>query len=106
MKISAEQSLKPSARQDRSVPKSKKFIEKNQRPTTEFFLEKVLEALSTLGVSDQFTEVEGPSLHPHLGWDFHPARTMICKCTRRSMRGGLSRAVAGVGVGVGGSSPH
>lgn len=53
------------------------YIHIKKRPTTEFFLEKVLEALTPLGVSDQLTEVDGPSFHTHLGWDFHPARTTI-----------------------------
>lgn len=55
--------------------------------TTEFLLEKVLEALPALGVSNQFAEVESPSLHPHLGWDLHPARMLTGKCGTPSETG-------------------
>lgn len=86
-KISTEKSPKPYADMTGVFLKVKIVFKKNQRPTTEFFLEKVLETLSALGVSDQFAEVESPSFHPHLGWDFHPARMVICKYARHSMRG-------------------
>lgn len=65
--------------------------------TTEFLLEKVLEALSTLGVPDQLTKVEGPSLYPHLSWDFHPAKMTTDKCNIPWETGAV--LIAGLGGG-------